>query len=415
MKVLVLGSGLLGVTTAYVLASRGHTVEVFDRQPESGTECSYANGGQLSYSAAEPWATPHVLTKLPKWLTHPDSPLVFRLRADPDMIRWGLKFLRNCTTPRAERNCINLLRLGLYSRLKMQEIIDTTGIAFDYIQNGILQIFDSQRELNHAAKQAEFQAKFGCEQHVLTGQEVLTLEPALSYTRRTIAGGIHAIMDGTGDAFLFCRELAAYCTEKLGVVFHYDTAITQIDAESGRIYSVTSEKGEHTADAYVMALGAFSTTFLKGLGLRVPIYPMKGYSLTVEANEDAPRMSITDGQHKIVFSPLGDRVRVAGTAEFAGYNQDILEARIRPIMEASRSLLPTLDWDNYFDEWACLRPQTPGGPPILGATPMPNLFLNTGHGTLGWTQAAGSAYIVADVMEKRLPEITLGGLSMGNG
>jgi len=412
MKVLILGSGLLGVTTAYVLASRGHPVEVIERQGKSGLETSFANGGQLSYSHAEPWACPHVLTKLPKWLTHADSPLVFRPRADMDMYLWGLRFLRNCTPGRAERNCIDILRLSLYSRLKMQEIMTATHVEFDYIAQGILHLFSSERELAGAIKQMDFQAKFGCEQRVLSAQETLELEPTLADNATPIVGAIHSHMDASGDAHKFCVELAKYCAEKLGVVFHYETGIMQIAAADDRIAYVESEKGKHTADAYVMALGSYSSPFLRGLGITVPVYPMKGYSITVPANEHAPRVSVTDGRHKIVFSRLGNQLRVAGTAEFAGYDDTIAERRIAPIANAARQIFPKVDWDTRLHEWACLRPQTPTGRPLLGPSPIVNLFLNTGHGTLGWTHAAGSAYIVADAMENRPPEITTGGLTL---
>lgn len=414
MKVLILGSGVVGVSLAYVLAQRGHHVEVIDRQEQSGAETSFANGGQLSYSHAEPWATPGVLAKLPKWLIKSDSPLTLHLRADPDMMLWGLRFLRNCTPDRAGRNGVNLLRLGLYSRLKMQALVAETNTAgaFDYAEHGILHIYATQADLDHDRRRAEFQAKFGCEQRILTREEVLSLEPSLTQTGRPIAGGIHAHMDATGDAGRFTIALAGIC-EAHGVTFHYNTDITQIHAEGDRITGVHTDRGVHTADCYVMALGAFSPLFLKGLDIRVPIYPMKGYSVTIPANDFTPQISVTDGSRKIVYTRLGDRLRVAGTAEFAGYDLEVIRARVEPIVDASRTLFPKADWDTRLLEWACLRSSTPEGTPLLGRTPIANLFLNTGHGTLGWTQAAGSAYIVADVIEGRQPEITLGGLALG--
>lgn len=413
MKILILGSGLLGVTTAYVLASRGHQVEILERQGKSGAETSYANGGQLSYSHAEPWANPGVLLKLPQWfLRGEESPLKFRLRADPAMIRWGLQFLRNCTTARAKQNCINMLRLGLYSRVKMQQLVKEAGISFDYSERGIVHIYGTQQDLDQAVHHAEFQARYGCDEKPLTREQVLALEPALKDTSRTIVGGIHAHLDGNGDAHEYCVQLTKLVQEKYGVKVHYGVNIEGIETEGETITGVRTDKGNYTGDAYVVALGSYSPLYLHPLGIRLPIYPMKGYSITVPANGGSPAISITDGTHKIVLSRLGDRLRVAGTAEFAGYDRVVVESRIAPIVKAARALLPKAHWDGEIATWACLRPSTPDGAPILGRTPYKGLYLNTGHGTLGWTQAAGSAYIVADIIENRTPEITLGGLTM---
>ncbi len=416
MKVLVLGSGVLGVTLAYVLGSRGHEVEIVDRCAACAMEASFSNGGQLSYSHAEPWATPAVLRKLPKWLLHEDSPLIFRPRLDWQMMRWGVEFLRHCTRARAEINTVNLLRLGLYSRDKMAVIQKESGITFDYAEKGILHVFGTQKELDAAAAQAQFQEKFGCRQNILSAPECFALEPALRATERNIIGGLHAFMDQTGDAQQFCVALLSYAQQKFNAHLRLNTEITSISAENGMITGVQTSAGPLKADAYVMALGSYSVLYLRPLGIRVPIYPMKGYSLTIPAGDYSPHVSITDGSRKIVYSRLGDRVRVAGTAEFAGYNSELVESRIEPIIRSSRVLFPKDDWDAAsMTKWACLRPSTPDGPPILGPTPYRNLFLNTGHGTLGWTQAAGSAYVVADAVENRQPEIMLSGLTMQRG
>ena len=412
MKVLVLGSGLLGVTTAYELSRRGHQVTVIDRQPECGAETSYANGGQLSYNHAEPWANPSVLHKLPKWLFRDDAPLVFRPRADWQMMRWGLKFLRNCTTARARVNCVNMLRLGLYSREKMADIRKNSGIEFDWSDKGILHIFGGEKDFDHAKRQDEFQAKFGGEERVLTRDECLKLEPSLAHTSRTIVGGIHSFQDESGDAYTFCNALAKAATERHGVKFQQGVAIRNLKLENGNIVAVSTDRGDISADAYVMALGSYSPLYLRPLRIDFPVYPMKGYSITLPANDRCPQLSLTDGTYKIVYSRLGDRLRVAGTAEFAGHNTSINDKRIAPIVRAAKELFPGAGWDQEIETWACLRPSTPDGPPIMGHTPYANLFLNTGHGTLGWTQAAGSASIVADVMEGKPPGIVLHGLTM---
>ena len=412
MKLLVLGSGLLGVTTAYELGKRGFDVTVVDRNAESAAETSYANGGQLSYSHAEPWASPAALKKLPKWLIDPNAPLVFRPRADWQMICWGLRFLRNSTTARSRANCVNILRLGLYSKEKLAQIRSETNIEFDFDNKGVLHIFSTQEDFEHAKRQSEFQEKFGSFERILSRDECLALEPALVHTKRNIVGGLHAIMDETGDAYKFCNALAAFAAQRYGVKFRYGVSIKNISAKNGAITSVTTDHGELSADGYVMAMGSYSPVYLRQIGIDVPIYPMKGYSITLKTNEFCPNVSLTDGTHKIVYSRLGDRLRVAGTAEFAGHNQDINEKRIIPIVKAVQRLFPRADWNQEIQKWACLRPSTPDGPPILGTTPYRNLFMGTGHGTLGWTQAAGSANIIADIIEGKTPAISLNGLTL---
>lgn len=412
MNILILGSGLQGVTAAYELGRRGHQVTVLDRQQTSGAETSFANGGQLSYSHAEPWATPGVLPKLPGWLVRPDAPLVFRLRADWQMIRWGLKFLRNCTPARARINALNILRLGLYSRRKFEELRRDTGIEFGYGNKGILDIFGSDADFEHAKRQVEFQAKFGCEQRVLSEAECLTLEPALAATGRHIAGGIHSFMDETGDAYIYCNELAKLAAQRYGVKFEYGVIIKKLVAENNVIAGVTTDRGDISADAYVMAMGSYSPVYLRPLKIDLPVYPMKGYSITVDASEACPALSVADDKCKTVYTRLGNKLRVAGTAEFAGYDTGINPKRIAPMLKAARGLFPGVNWEGAMTSWGCLRPSTPDGPPILGPTPYPNLFLNTGHGTLGWTQAAGSATIVADIIERKIPDILLHGLTM---
>lgn len=412
MNIIILGSGLLGVTTAYELGKRGHQVTVLERNAAAAAETSFANGGQLSYSHGEPWANPHVLRKLPGWAMRSDAPLVLRPRADWQMIRWGLKFLRNCTHTRAEINCVNMLRLGLYSREKMADIRRESGIAFDFLDKGILHIYGTQKDFDQAKKQDEFQAKFGGRQRILSAEECYALEPTLKQSSRVIVGGIHAFLDESGDANLFCQELAKVAAQRHGVQFRYGVNITSLRKEANRVVAVITDQGEISADAYVMAMGSYSPLLLRPLGIDVPIYPMKGYSITLPANDSAPTISITDGTHKLVYSRLGNRLRIAGTAEFAGHNQAINPKRIKPIVSAAQKLFPNAAWSGPIDEWACLRPSTPDGPPILGRTPCSNLFLNTGHGTLGWTQAAGSASIVADIMEDKTPSIMLHGLTM---
>lgn len=412
MKVIVLGSGLLGVTTAYELGKRGFEVTVIDRQQISAAETSFANGGQLSYSHAEPWANASILPKLPSWILRSDSPLVFRPRADWQMIKWGLSFLRNCTNLRADMNTVNMLRLGLYSRECLHVIKNNENMNFDYSDKGILHLYSSQEEFDHGKRQIDFQAKFGGEEKILSRDEVYKLEPALTNSPRVIVGGIHAHKDESGDARTFCIELAKRASERFGVKFEYGVSINSLKKEGRKIVAVSTDKGDMQADGYVMALGSYSSVYLRKIGIDVPIYPMKGYSITFEANEFCPNISLTDGLHKIVYSRLGNKARIAGTAEFAGYDTSINEKRIAPIVNATKGLIPKADWSQEISKWACLRPSTPDGSPIMGRTPYSNLFLNTGHGTLGWTQAAGSATLLADIMENKPPAIILQGLTL---
>lgn len=410
MHIIVLGSGALGVLSAYYLGKAGHTVEVIDRQPESARETSYANGGQLSYSHAEPWANPAVFPKVFKWMWQDDAPLVLRFSTDPHMIAWGLRFLWNCRKSAADRHSLVMLRLGLFSKAKMKEVVADTGIEFHNIQKGILHVFSNEKEFEHAQKQAEFQHQHGCEEKILTWEECKTMEPALAHSSKVIYGGIHAPIDESGDICLFTQKLAKYCEEKFGAKFHYNTEILSLNDENEEISHVATNRGNMRADAFVMSMGSYSPVFLRKIGVHVPIYPMKGYSVTFNANEYTPTTSITDDALKIVYSRLGDRIRVAGTAEFAGYNTDIRKKRIDPIMRGINTLFPKADM-SQVDEWACLRPSTPDGPPIIGKTKYKNLFLNTGHGTLGWTQGAGSANLLADIIAGKTTEIALDGLT----
>lgn len=414
MKICVLGAGVLGVTSAYELAKRGHEVTVIERNANAGAECSFANGGQLSYSHSEPWANPHVFPKLFQWMFQEDAPLVLRINSDPHLLRWGMLFLINCLPAKARRHNEIMLRLGLYSKKKMAELMTDTKVEFNFLSKGILHIFFDEKDYEHAKRHAEFQYTQGCAETVMTTDECFKLEPSLAGSQRHIVGGIHATIDESGDIHTFTTGLATHIAEKYNVKFRYGAAVKKLHKQGQNISHVELEGGESLSgfDAYVMAMGAPSAVHLRQVGLYVPIYPMKGYSITYPAGDSAPTVSLTDSSMKQVYSRLGDRIRVAGTAEFAGYNYDVRKVRIEPLIRGTRGLFPNADLDNV-QEWACLRPSTPDGPPMLGKTPLTNLFMNTGHGTLGWTQAAGSARLLADVMDNKPTEITLDGLEIG--
>ncbi len=410
MKICILGAGVLGVTTAYELARHGHQVTVIDRGPEPARECSFANGGQLSYSASEPWANPRAFLKVLRWMWQDDAPLVLRPRADLAMLCWGLQFLRNCSAARAARNEEAMLRINLYSKKKFEALFADTNIDCHQLHKGILHVFSDKKEWEYYRPLA---AKGVLSEAILTRDACYALEPALAHATRDILGGIHMPLDSSGDIYLFTTRLARLIAAKYGVTFRYNTALSRIHQKKGAITHLTTGSGEimDGFDVYVMALGAYSTPHLREVGVHVPIYPMKGYTITIPANEFSPTVSITDSARKQVYTKLGDRVRVAGTAEFAGYNHAIRPVRIAPLLRGVQELFPKADLSR-MEEWACLRPQTPDGPPILGATAIANLYLNTGHGTLGWTQAAGSARIVADIIMKRTVEIPLEGLTL---
>ncbi len=409
--ILILGAGVSGVLAAYMLGRAGHRVRVVDRQEAAAMECSFANGGQLSYSHAEPWANPAVFPKVFKWMFDDDAPLVMRFSTDPQMIRWGLQFLWNCRGSAAHRNSRALMKLGLHSKQVMQEIVAETGIEFHHGHKGILHVFSSQKCFDDAQEQVRFQAELGCEEQVLSAAECVAKEPALAQSTKKLFGGVFAPIDEMGDVHLFTQNLAQYCTETFGVEFLYHHEIMALNAENNRITHVVTNQGNLAADAFVLALGAYSPLLSKPLGIHLPIYPMKGYSITFNANDNMPALSVTDDALKIVYTRLGDKMRCAGTAEFAGYNTSLSQKRINPILRGIRTLFPQADLSET-SEWACLRPSTPDGPPIVGKTSIENLFLNTGHGTLGWTQGAATADLLCSVMQEEHPRIDLTGLTL---
>jgi D-amino-acid dehydrogenase len=415
MKICVIGAGVLGVTSAYELAKRGHEVTVVERGAEPARECSFANGGQLSYAHAEPWANPGVFPKLWKWAWQDDAPLVFRPSADPHLLRWMGLFLLNCLPSRARRHSEVLLRLGLYSKAKMADLMADTNVEFHHLAKGILHVYDNQKSYDHARKQAEFQHSLGCEENPLTVDECFAMEPALAHTSKTLVGGIHAPIDESGDIHFFTRNLADLIAQKYGVKFLFNTTLRKIHKFGGVIshLELSGHQQEYLSgfDAYVMAAGSSSSVYLRQIGLYVPIYPMKGYSISFNSSEFCPQVSITDDAAKQVYTRLGGRMRVAGTAEFAGYNEAVRKARIDPLVNGAKALFPKATQDDLA-EWACLRPSTPDGPPIIGKTPISNLYMNSGHGTLGWTQAAGSARLLADTMDGKPTEIPLSGLEI---
>ena len=415
MKVLVLGSGVIGTTTAWYLAEAGHRVEVVDRQPGPALETSYANGGQISPCHAEPWANPATPAKALKWLGRDDAPLLFRWRRpDPALWAWGARFLLNCTARRAAVNTDRTLRLALYSRGCLQALRAATGIEYDQQTKGILHIYRNAAEFAQAEKAAALMSRLGLPRMVKTPDEAVAVEPALAAVHRDLAGAILTPGDESGDAHLFTRRLAERCAEK-GVVFHFGTQIQALELDGKRLASVATSKGRLHADAVVLAGGSWSGRLSRQVDVRLPIYPAKGYSATlaVTAAAAAPTVSITDDEHKMVFSRLGERLRCAGTAELAGWNTEMDPRRARLVAQLAEGLFPGAGDYGQAELWCGLRPVTPDSVPILGATKVPGLYLNTGHGTLGWTMACGSGRLLADIISGRPADIDMDGLGIG--
>ena len=415
MRVIVLGAGLLGVTSAYFLPQLGHEVTVIDRQGTPGAETSFANGGQISVGHAEPWANPSAPLKVLQWLGKEDAPLLFRLRADMRQWLWGLSFLRNCTPARTRHNIEQIVRLGTYSRDTLQQLRADTGIDYAQRSQGILHFYTSQKEFDGAQGPAEQMRALGCERHVISADAAVALEPALAHIRPQLTGATYTAEDESGDANRFTRELARLC-EAAGVQFRMGHTVTALREAGGRIdhVEVTDAEGRFQrlrADAYVLAMGAFSPLLAAPLGLRLPIYPAKGYSVTMPVKDAAMahQVSLTDDEFKLVFSrltgPDGDRLRIAGTAELNGYNRDLNTVRCEAIVRRVEQLFPGAGDTTQAQFWTGLRPATPSNVPLIGATKMPNLFLNTGHGTLGWTHACGSGKSIARIVSGLAPEL----------
>jgi D-amino-acid dehydrogenase len=411
MKVIVLGAGLLGVTSAYFLRQQGHDVTVIDRQASPAAETSFANGGQISVSHAEPWANPSAPLKVLKWLGKEDAPLLFRIRADMRQWLWGLQFLRECTPARTRHNIEQIVRLGTYSRDTLQQLRRDIGIQYDERTQGILHFYTSQEEFDGAEGPAAQMRALGCDRRVISADEAVKLEPALRHIRPQLAGATYTAEDESGDANRFARELVTRC-EADGVQFLMSHTVTALREAGGRIDHVEATDSEGRfqrlrADAYVLAMGSLSPLYAQPLGIKLPIYPAKGYSVTMPVKDAAMahQVSLTDDEYKLVFSRLGDRLRIAGTAELNGYDRDLNRVRCEAIVKRVEQLFPGAGDSEQAQFWTGLRPATPSNVPIIGRSKLPNLFMNTGHGTLGWTHSCGSGKSIARIVSGLEPEV----------
>ena len=405
---LVLGAGVVGVAGAWYLAEAGHEVTVLDRQPQAAMETSFANGGQISAGHAEPWAKPSVLPKILRWLGREDAPLLFRPRADWAQWMWGLGFVRECLPGRFERNCRALAGLAAYSQVCLRELRGRTGLRYDQLARGILHFATSGRDFEVLARSAEAVRALGVERQVKSAPECLALEPALRDSEVPVTGGVYTPGDESGDACRFTRELARLCAAR-GVRFRYDSPLKRIEARGTQVSGIVLENETMRADAYVVALGSYSPLFLDPIGVRIPVYPLKGYSITLKLGPEqqlaAPSVRLTDEAHKIVISRLGSRLRAAGTAELAGYDTAVNALRCAAIARRLKGLFPGLGGVTAYESWSGLRPATPSNVPLIGRSRLANLFLNTGHGTLGWTLACGSGRALAELVSGRPPEV----------
>lgn len=411
MHVLVMGAGVVGVTTAWYLKQAGHEVTVVDRQPRAGIETSYANGGQISVSHAEPWANASAPLKVLKWLSQPDAPLLFRLKLDPAQWLWGLKFLTQCTSRRAAWNIRQMVNLGTYSREQLQALRQELGLEYDQLEKGILHFYTSEKEFEAAREPTRIMQDLGCDRQIIDGARALELEPALKPIGNRIAGATYTREDESGDARKFTQHLAQKA-EAAGVRFLYNTEVVGFENTRDKILGVgtVGPDGCHKTlrmDSYVLSMGSYSARFARKLKFFLNIYPAKGYSITapVKDEEAAFQVSLTDDEYKLVYSRLGNRLRVAGTAELSGYDRELNLVRCNAIVRRAAEIMPDGAHWEQSEFWTGLRPATPSNVPYVGKSPVSNLYLNTGHGTLGWTHACGSAAALADIVSGRKPEL----------
>ncbi|WP_257548372.1 D-amino acid dehydrogenase [Sphingopyxis sp. DBS4] len=407
MKIVVLGAGVIGVTSAYYLAEAGHEVVLIDRQPGPGLETSFANAGEISPGYASPWAAPGIPVKALRWLFMHHAPLILKLRFDPAMLRWIFAMLRNCTAGRYALNKSRMVRLAEYSRDELIALRTRLGIDYDHRSQGTLQLFRTQKQFDDSASDIAVLKDYGVAYELLERDGCVRAEPGLAATRDRFVGGLRLPGDETGDCHLFTRALADRLPA-MGVEILYDTAIEALESEGGRIAGVRTDRGTIRGDAYLAALASFSPGLLRPLGLDVPIYPVKGYSVTVPIADEgrAPVSTLLDESYKIAITRLGDRIRVGGMAELSGFNRALSPRREETLLHSLNDLFPGAAVQGAETNfWSGLRPMTPDSTPIVGATRLPNLFLNAGHGTLGWTMACGSGRLIASLIGGTPPPI----------
>ncbi|AXF15167.1 D-amino acid dehydrogenase [Paraburkholderia caledonica] len=412
MRVVVLGSGVVGVTSAYYLARAGHEVTVIDREAGPALETSFANAGQISPGYASPWAAPGVPLKAVKWMFQKHAPLAIRLDGTQFQLQWMWQMLQNCTESRYAVNKGRMVRLAEYSRDCLQALRAETGIQYEGRTGGTLQVFRTQQQFDGAAKDIAVLREANVPYELLTAAELAQAEPALAAVSHKLTGGLRLPGDETGDCQMFTTRLAALA-EQLGVKFRYNTPIDALAMAADRIAGVQCGTELVRADSFVVALGSYSTKFLSGL-VKIPVYPLKGYSITAPiVNEAAaPVSTVLDETYKIAITRFDNRIRVGGMAEIVGFDKSLRQARRETLELCVNDLFPGGGDTSKASFWTGLRPMTPDGTPIVGRTPVANLFLNTGHGTLGWTMSCGSGQLLADVISGKQPAIKADDLSV---
>lgn len=412
MKVLVLGGGVVGVAAAYYLGRDGHEVEVIERNDAAASETSYGNAGLVSPGDSYAWASPAALAVFIKSLYRPDLGIKVRPSLDPHFIAWTWKFLLQCTHGHAYINTMCKLRIALYSRTCINEIAAHTKVTYDAGSKGILYFYRSQQSLDAGAKHMQLLADNGLTLEVIDRDRLVEIEPGLRSASHEITGAVYSPIDQTGDSCKFSRNLASWCEQNLPVRFHYNTTANAIETAGDRVTGVVTDKGRFTADAIVVALGPETPLLTRKIGLKIPIYPVKGYSATIPLKDKSsgPTMGGVDEDRLIAYSRLGDRLRVASTAEFVGYDRSHQPADFRRLLKTANDLFPGCIDEAKAEYWAGLRPMTPTSVPILGPARYRNLFLDCGHGHVGWTMACGSGKFVADLVSGRKPEIDPDGL-----
>ena len=414
MKIVILGSGVIGATAAYYLSRDGHQVTVIERQSGPALETSFANAGEVSPGYSAPWAGPGVPVKAIKWMLMHHSPLVIKPMLDAAMWRWGLAMLRNCTEARYRTNKGRMVRLAEYSRDCMLQLRKETNISYDERAQGTLQLFRTQKQLDGTAKDIEILTEYNVPHQLLDRAGYLQYEPALADVQHKFVGALRLPGDETGDCFMFTNAIVELARAQ-GVDFRFNTHVRRLLCDGHVITGVESAEGVLRADRYLVALGSYSTAMVAPVGVRIPVYPVKGFSITVPITDPgkAPESTIMDETHKVAVTRLGDRIRVGGMAQLSGFDLNLDERRRATLEFVVNDLFPRGGDVGRASFWTGLRPMTPDGTPIVGPTPLSNLWLATGHGTLGWTMAAGTGRLLCDWIAGRKPEIQTEGLGIG--
>lgn len=409
----MLGAGVVGTACAYYLSRDGHEVTVVDRQPGAALETSFANAGGVCPGFAGPWAAPGMPLKVLRWLFMPHAPLMLRPRLDPAQWRWLARFVGNCTAERFAQNKARMQRIAHYSKACLVALREEAGITYDHGTGGVLQVFRTEEELDGGRRAAKVLAQFDVAHRLVEASEVMSIEPALRQSAVSFAGGLHLPTDETGDCHLFTTRLAEHL-KRAGVTFHFGTEVQGVTHDGGEVTGIVTSRGLLTADRYVVALANDAPALLKPLGIDLPVYPVKGYAITLDdvRADHAPRSSVMDEHSKVMVTRLGTRLRAAGVAEIAGHDRSVSTGKAAGVVEAARALFPAAGDYAGISYWAGLRPMTPDGPPYLGPTPFANLLLNVGQGSNGWTQACGCGRIVADLVSGRQPDINLDGMTL---